>query len=93
MSFESPSPIAAPPPKPHGTLAEPVLGNCFVAAYPPFSAWTRVRSPVFHDALGRRPASAPLGLQVHLAFCYHKCDAADLIKDFQQTLAAESGAT
>lgn len=74
MSFESPSLIAESIPKSHPELAEPVLGNYFVAAYPPFSAWTEAQSPAFHDALGRCPSSAPLGVYVHLPFCHHKCD-------------------
>lgn len=55
-------------------VAEPVLGNYFVAAYPPFSAWTEGQVPALHDALGRHPASGPLGVYVHLPFCHHKCD-------------------
>ncbi|MCU0771335.1 MAG: coproporphyrinogen III oxidase family protein [Verrucomicrobia bacterium] len=54
--------------------AEPVVGNYFVAAYPPFSAWTEAQVPALHDALGRHPTSVPLGVYVHLPFCHHKCD-------------------
>jgi oxygen-independent coproporphyrinogen-3 oxidase len=55
-------------------VAEPVLGNYFVAAYPPFSVWTEAHVPVLRDALGRDHSSEPLGVYVHLPFCHHKCD-------------------
>ncbi len=50
------------------------MGNYFVAAYPPFSAWTEAQVPAFRDALECRPSSVPLGVYVHLPFCHHKCD-------------------
>src|SRR5262245_27609825 len=68
------SPTVERLPTPGSDLAEPVLGNYFVAAYPPFSAWTPAHVPALHDALGRPPSSAPLGVYVHLPFCHHKCD-------------------
>jgi oxygen-independent coproporphyrinogen-3 oxidase len=53
---------------------EPVAGNCFVAAYPPFSAWTAAQVPTLHEALAQPALGEPLGLYVHLPFCQKKCD-------------------
>ncbi|HIG27389.1 MAG TPA: hypothetical protein EYQ50_06180 [Verrucomicrobiales bacterium] len=55
-------------------LVEPIAGNYFVAAYPPFSFWNSDQLPALNQIL-RRPASrAPLGLYVHVPFCQKKCD-------------------
>jgi hypothetical protein len=72
MSLELP--IAAAPVRPDLDLAEPVLGNYFVAAYPPFSAWTPAQARALTDALSLPPSAAPLGVYVHLPFCQKKCD-------------------
>jgi oxygen-independent coproporphyrinogen-3 oxidase len=55
---------------------EPVLGNYFVAAYPPFSAWSAASNPALHEALdqGQGASPAPLGIYVHVPFCQKKCD-------------------
>lgn len=53
---------------------EPVAGNYFVAAYPPFSAWDSAQVPALHEALAQPRPTAPLGLYVHLPFCQKKCD-------------------
>ena len=54
---------------------EPLAGNYFVAAYPPFSVWDRSQRPALQKAL-QEPArsSTPLGCYVHLPFCQKKCD-------------------
>lgn len=54
--------------------SEPVAGNYFVAAYPPFSAWDSAQVPALHEALAQPAPAAPLGLYVHLPFCQKKCD-------------------
>jgi oxygen-independent coproporphyrinogen-3 oxidase len=56
-----------------GAAAEPVEGSYFVAAYPPFSAWSPEAVPEARGALDRPGSSAPLGVYVHLPFCQHKC--------------------
>lgn len=53
---------------------EPVAGNYFVAAYPPFSAWDVAQVPSLHEALERPAPAKPLGLYIHLPFCQKKCD-------------------
>jgi oxygen-independent coproporphyrinogen III oxidase len=53
---------------------EPLAGNYFVAAYPPFSAWTPHQIPALHNALKVSAKAMPLGLYVHLPFCQKKCD-------------------
>jgi oxygen-independent coproporphyrinogen III oxidase len=52
---------------------EPDAGNYFVAAYPPFSAWTPGDITKLHSTLAR-PKKTPLGLYIHLPFCPKKCD-------------------
>jgi oxygen-independent coproporphyrinogen-3 oxidase len=53
---------------------EPVAGNYFVAAYPPFSAWDPAQVPALHEALAQPAPAEPLGLYLHLPFCQKKCD-------------------
>lgn len=64
--------MPAPPPPP--PVVEPVAGNYFVAAYPPFSAWDSAQVCTLHDALAQPAPAAPLGLYLHLPFCQKKCD-------------------
>ena len=56
---------------------EPLTGNYFVSAYPPFSSWSPERVPAAHHVLGLRPspsdADVPLGLYVHVPFCVKRC--------------------
>ena len=61
---------------PNAMLAEeePLVGNYFVAAYPPFSAWQPEQIPALEAALQQPPSSAPIGLYVHVPFCDKKCD-------------------
>ena len=56
------------------------VGNYFVAAYPPFSAWQPEQVPTLHEALnsvdGREEKHAQeraLGIYVHVPFCQKKC--------------------
>lgn len=54
--------------------SEPLVGNYFVAAYPPFSAWQAEQVPALAEALNQPAPAAPLGLYVHVPFCQKKCD-------------------
>jgi oxygen-independent coproporphyrinogen III oxidase len=56
------------------TENEPIVGNYFVAAYPPFSCWQPEQVPSLIDALNKTPVPAPLGIYVHVPFCQKKCD-------------------
>ena len=53
---------------------EPLVGNYFVAAYPPFSCWQPEQVPFLLEALNKPPTQKPLGLYVHVPFCQKKCD-------------------
>jgi oxygen-independent coproporphyrinogen-3 oxidase len=56
-------------------LPEPVEGNYFVAAYPPFACWSRDANPEVEACLQSAPANFPaLGLYVHIPFCAQRCD-------------------
>jgi oxygen-independent coproporphyrinogen-3 oxidase len=61
-----------------GTLgaetAEPLAGNYFVSAYPPFSRWQPSQVGAVEEALERPTTGAPIGLYVHIPFCPKKCD-------------------
>jgi oxygen-independent coproporphyrinogen-3 oxidase len=64
---------------------EPVAGNYFVSAYPPFSTWTRDDLPSFRAALdepapagaanaaGSPAETSELGFYVHVPFCVKRC--------------------
>ena len=52
---------------------EPLVGNYFVAAYPPFSCWQANQIPAVIDALNGPAPDAPIGLYVHIPFCQKKC--------------------
>ncbi len=55
---------------------EPVVGNYFVSAYPPFSCWKPDATTAFQQALDSPPVGTgdvPFGLYVHLPFCVHRC--------------------
>lgn len=56
---------------------EPLEGNYFVAAYPPFSVWTREQAGdavrVLNDPAAAS-AETPLGLYIHIPFCAKRCD-------------------
>ncbi|MEK6798081.1 MAG: coproporphyrinogen-III oxidase family protein [Planctomycetota bacterium] len=55
---------------------EPLEGNYFVAAYPPFSTWSPKHVADVRKLLLSPPPSpaAPLGLYVHVPFCMKRCD-------------------
>lgn len=53
---------------------EPLVGNYYVAVYPPFSCWEVAHIPALERALHQPSAGAPLGLYVHVPFCHRKCD-------------------
>jgi len=57
-----------PPPE------QSVVGNYFVAAYPPFSCWAPPQVPAVGEALRQAAPDEPLGLYVHIPFCQKKCD-------------------
>lgn len=67
------SPATAEAPPPQLPQDEPEAGNYFVAAYPPFSAWSAQHLPALESALAQRHDRG-IGLYVHLPFCQHKCD-------------------
>lgn len=68
------APTAPDLPPQQATAQEPVAGNYFVAAYPPFSAWDVAQVPFLHETLERPAPGKPLGIYVHLPFCQKKCD-------------------
>jgi oxygen-independent coproporphyrinogen-3 oxidase len=55
---------------------EPLAGNYFVSAYPPFSAWSSKESPSIVDSLRSLPPdrAVPWGVYIHLPFCDKRCD-------------------
>jgi oxygen-independent coproporphyrinogen-3 oxidase len=56
---------------------EPVTGNYFISAYPPFSCWKSESADAFRrrlDTPWRDRAAEPLGIYAHLPFCEHRCD-------------------
>ena len=58
-------------------VSEPLEGNLFVSAYPPFSCW---RAPIDSEVdrimakPARHRADVPLGIYVHLPFCLERCE-------------------
>jgi oxygen-independent coproporphyrinogen-3 oxidase len=53
---------------------EPLVGNYFVAAYPPFSSWLPSQNEAVEEALQGSVVDEPLGIYVHIPFCHKKCD-------------------
>lgn len=55
---------------------EPITGNYFVAAYPPFPSWSTDDNPLVHQTLSTPAGSLdePFGLYVHIPFCEKRCD-------------------
>jgi oxygen-independent coproporphyrinogen-3 oxidase len=54
-----------------------VVGNYFVATYPPFSQWRGDTLDKVHNLLASPPASRteiPFGLYVHIPFCVKRCE-------------------
>lgn len=56
------------------TQREPLTGNYFVAAYPPFSAWQESDCHAVDEVLRSPVTDKPLGVYVHVPFCSKKCD-------------------
>jgi len=57
-------------------MKEPVSGNYFVSAYPPFSCWKQDATAAFEQSLNAPRAgngTAPFGLYAHIPFCVHRC--------------------
>lgn len=52
---------------------ETTVGNCFVANYPPFSAWKPEYIPKFLHALSLPPKPGPIALYIHTPFCRQRC--------------------
>lgn len=66
--------IAAPVVAPIFVNIEPLIGNYFVAVYPPFSCWSKGNNYRIAEALNAAVSTEPLGLYIHLPFCQRKCD-------------------
>lgn len=62
------APVSGPP------SLSPLIGNYFVAAYPPFSCWTPEQTPAAEAALDASSPDAPVGVYAHIPFCERKCD-------------------
>jgi len=55
-------------------LPEPLVGNYFVATYPPFSCWDEAGTEDWLEALDDPgDPGTPLGLYVHVPFCVRRC--------------------
>ena len=67
---------------------EPLAGNYFVAAYPPFSAWEVKQAPACERIFKQRASASPLGIYVHLPFCQKKCDYCYYLSYINQNAAA-----
>ncbi len=80
-------------------LYAPLIGNTFVAAYPPFEFWSSSIGESLRQFLSLPPSEAlPLGLYVHLPFCVQRCsyccymsrsDRMDVVDAYLDRLAAE----
>lgn len=55
-------------------LREPLVGNYFVAVYPPFSCWQGAGLPAVTEAINQQTAGSPLGIYIHIPFCQKKCN-------------------
>ena len=69
------NPKLTPAPGAKAAQEEPLAGNYFVAAYPPFSMWEPSHLPALEEALEKpAPEREPLGIYAHIPFCQKKCD-------------------
>jgi oxygen-independent coproporphyrinogen III oxidase len=66
------------------SVEEPIAGNYFIAAYPPFSTWETSGTPAVERALERPAPDRPLGLYIHIPFCQKKCDYCHYLSYVQQ---------
>jgi oxygen-independent coproporphyrinogen-3 oxidase len=60
----------------HDGIDEPLAGNYFISAYPPFSCWKKEYVPQLESKLESPLAATddtPLGLYVHIPFCDVRC--------------------
>jgi oxygen-independent coproporphyrinogen-3 oxidase len=61
-------------------VGEPITGNYFVSAYPPFFYWSETEAPAVLAAVQEPPtgqvtgATRPLGLYIHIPFCVQRCN-------------------
>src|SRR5262245_61756634 len=57
-------------------VVEPIDGNYFVAAYPPFSTWTALAAGSIAESLPitATDEAVPWGLYVHVPFCEQRCE-------------------
>ncbi|MCA9266705.1 MAG: coproporphyrinogen III oxidase family protein, partial [Planctomycetales bacterium] len=71
--------------------SEPLVGNYFVAVYPPFACWSKEHVGAalcrLSGARSGQPRS-PLGLYIHVPFCVERCDFC-----YYRSYAGQSGAT
>ncbi len=61
---------------PPAATPEPLLGNYFVATYPPFSCWNREETDEVHRVLAHPSDTdneSPFCLYVHIPFCVERC--------------------
>jgi oxygen-independent coproporphyrinogen-3 oxidase len=86
----------------HDGIDEPLAGNYFIAAYPPFSCWKKEQVPELEAKLGAPLATAAdtsFGLYVHIPFCDVRCmycyysshanKSPELIENYLEALAKE----
>jgi oxygen-independent coproporphyrinogen-3 oxidase len=86
----------------HDGFEEPLAGNYFISAYPPFSCWKKDHVPQLESKLDAPLSAAgdtPLGLYVHLPFCDVRCmycyyfshanKSPELIEDYIDALVKE----
>ncbi len=62
------------PSLPQLSRQEPVVGNYFIAAYPPFSCWSPSETPAMEEVLQQPAPKTPFGLYLHIPFCQKKCN-------------------
>src|SRR6187455_1359053 len=57
-------------------MSESPTGNYFVAAYPPFSAWTTEQGLAVAAELAQLESvgESPWGVYIHLPYCEKRCD-------------------
>lgn len=86
----------------HAEIDEPLAGNYFISAYPPFSCWKKEYVPQLKSKLEAAVSAAddtPFGLYVHIPFCDVRCmycyysshanKSPELIENYLEALAKE----